>query len=133
MYVDHVKNFKIDGITLISSLPDMGKVGGLVSQHITKKLDAVVAIKITISDKPWINQKNGLVTVPHDEYTIAVDEKNKIVIFTGESQPQEPDTVIRLTELVFSEVKKIGRHIKNYFSWRISTSTTRKAVTKFLE
>jgi len=109
MKAETVKEFKVSEFVLISSLPDMGKVGGLVSQHIAEKLDAQVSSKIMISDKPWVNQKRGLISVPHDEYRLLVDEKNKIVIFAGESQPQEPCTVMRLAELVFEEARKIGR------------------------
>jgi len=104
-----VKEFRVSEFVLISSLPDMGKVGGLVSQHIAKKLDAQVSSKIMISDKPWVNQRQGLISVPHDEYRLLVDEKNRIVLFTGESQPQEPYTVMRLAGLVFEEIRKIGR------------------------
>ncbi len=115
MKIERVQDFKLDDFTLIGSLPDMGKVGGLVSQHIAKKLDAQLAVKITITDKPWINQKKGLVFVPREQYRITVDEKNKIVIFEGGNQPQEPDTVMKLAETVFCEVQKIG-NIKKVIS-----------------
>lgn len=108
MNIEHMQDFKLDDFTLISSLPDMGKVGGLVSQHIAKKLNVQIAAKITVSDKPWINQKKGLIEVPCDEYRLSVDVKNKIVIFEGESQPQEAHTVMRLADRVFLEVQKIG-------------------------
>ncbi len=109
MKIENIQDFKLNGITLIASLPDMGRVGGLVSKHIAKKLDAKLASKITISDKPWINQKEGIIELPKDEYSIFVDKNNSIVIFTGNNQPQEPSTVLELTEKVVTEVSKMGK------------------------
>lgn len=115
MDVKKIQDFKLNDITLIASLPDMGSVGGLVSKHISKKLDAKLSSKIIISDKPWINQKEGIIELPKDEYSILVDKKNSIVIITGNYQPQEPNTVLELTEKVINEVKKIG-NIKKIIS-----------------
>ncbi len=100
---------KIEEIILISSLPDMGRVGGLVTEHIAKNTGAKDAAKIQLSDKPWINQKDGLIEVPFDEYKILVDEKNSLVIFTGENQPQEPNMVIDLVNFVIETVQKWGK------------------------
>ena len=108
MDVKRLAEPRIDGLTLISSLPDMGRVGGLVSDHISKKLGAQPVARITVADKPWINQRLGLVEVPRDEYALLADEGNRIVIFTGGNQPREPDTVMRLTDLVLSEARRIG-------------------------
>src|SRR3990167_7680490 len=85
MKVNKIQDFKLKDIILISSLPDMGKVGGLVTQHLTKKLETKKSAQIILADKPWVNLKDGLVELPHDEYTLTVDEKNCIVIFTGEN------------------------------------------------
>jgi hypothetical protein len=109
MEVKFFGDFKLKDIVLISSLPDMGRVGGLVSQHIAKKISAKDAIKIILSDKPWINQKDGLVEMPYDEYKILVDEKNSLVIFTGENQPQEPNAVFDLVSFVLDSVQKWGK------------------------
>ncbi|KAG2479335.1 MAG: hypothetical protein NPMRd3_610001, partial [Nitrosopumilales archaeon] len=40
MKIAKIQDFNLKDITLISSLPDMGKVGGLVTQHLTKTLKA---------------------------------------------------------------------------------------------
>lgn len=109
MDIKHVKSTKLDDFTLISSLPDMGRVGGLVSQHIAKKLGTDIVTRITISDKPWIDQSDGIITIPCDEYRLSVDQKNRIVVFEGSTQPQEPPAVIELTNAVFAEAQKIGR------------------------
>jgi len=108
MEIKNIHDYKLKDIVLISSLPDMGKVGGLVTQHIIKKLDAKKAAQIFLADKPWVNLKEGLVNLPTDEYFLAVDEKNSIVIFTGENQPQEPGTVFKIANKVLDSVSKMG-------------------------
>ncbi len=108
MNIKKIQDFKLKDIILISSLPDMGKVGGLVTQHIIKKLDAKKAAQIFLADKPWVNLKEGLVNLPTDEYFLAVDEKNSIVIFTGENQPQEPGTVFKIANKVLDTVTQMG-------------------------
>jgi len=108
MNVEKINDFVLDDFVLISSLPDMGKVGGIVSKHLTKELETKEALKIILADKPWINQKNGIIDVPHDEYTISVNKEKTVVIFTGENQPQEANTVIEMAERVYSEISKMG-------------------------
>lgn len=108
MKTEFFGDFKLKDIVLIASLPDMGRVGGLVSAHIAKKTLAKDAARVILSDKPWVNQVDGLVDVPFDEYKILVDEKNSLVIFTGENQPQEPNAVFELVEFVIDTVQKFG-------------------------
>lgn len=108
MKIKKIHEYKLKDIILISSLPDMGKVGGLVTQHISKKLQTKKAAQMFLSDKPWVNIKDGLVNLPTDEYFLAVDEKNSIVIFTGENQPQEPRTVFEIANKVLDNVSKMG-------------------------
>ena len=36
MEIKNIHDYKLKDIVLISSLPDMGKVGGIVTQHIIK-------------------------------------------------------------------------------------------------
>jgi len=108
MKIKNIHDYKLKDIILISSLPDMGKVGGLVTQHIIKKLGAKKAAQIFLADKPWVNLKEGLVNLPTDEYFLAVDEKNSIVIFTGENQPQEPGTVFKIANKVLDSVTQMG-------------------------
>jgi proteasome assembly chaperone (PAC2) family protein len=109
MKVEFFTDFKLDEIILISSLPDMGRVGGLVTDHIARKVAAVDAAKIVFADKPWVNHKDGIIELPSDEYKLLVDEKNSLVIFTGENQPQEPNAVSELVDFVVNTVQKWGR------------------------
>ena len=108
MEIKNIQEYKLKDIILISSLPDMGKVGGLVTQHISKKLESKKATQMFLADKPWVNIKDGLVSMPTDEYFLTVDEKNSIVIFTGENQPQEPGTVFKIANEVLDNVSKMG-------------------------
>ena len=108
MEIKNIHDYKLKDIVLISSLPDMGKVGGLVTQHIIKKLDAKKAAQIFLADKPWVNLKDALIELPHDTYTISVNEKNSVVIFTGENQPQEPGTVFEIANTVIDTVRQMG-------------------------
>ena len=108
MEIKNIHDYKLKDIILISSLPDMGKVGGLVTQHLSKKLGAKKAAQMFLADKPWINIKDGLVNLPTDEYFLAVDEKNSIVIFTGENQPQEPATVFKIANKILDTVGHMG-------------------------
>lgn len=108
MKIEKIQEISLKDIVLVSSLPDMGKVGGLVTQHLTKTLKAKPASKIILRDKPWVNLKNGIVNLPTEEYHLSADENNSIVIFTGQNQPQEPRTVFEMAKNVISEVKKLG-------------------------
>ena len=108
MEIKKIQDYKLKDIILISSLPDMGKVGGLVTQHLSKKLEAKKAAQLFLADKPWVNIKEGMVNLPTDEYFLAVDEKNSVVIFTGQNQPQEPGTVFKIAHTVLDTVGKMG-------------------------
>jgi len=108
MNVNKIQDFKLKDIILISSLPDMGKVGGLVTQHLAKKLETKNSAQIILSDKPWVNLKDALIDLPHDTYTISVSEKHSVVIFTGENQPQEPGTVFQIANKVLDTVGQMG-------------------------
>lgn len=109
MKVELFGNFKLKDIVLISSLPDMGRVGGLVTEHIAKTTAAKDAAKIILADKPWVNHNDGLIEIPSDEYKLLVDEKNSLVIFTGENQPQESAAVFELVNFVVDMVQKWGK------------------------
>jgi uncharacterized protein len=108
MNINKIQDFKLKDIILISSLPDMGKVGGLVTQHLTKKLETKKAAEIILTDKPWVNLKDALIELPHDTYTISVNEKYSVVIFTGENQPQEPGIVFEIANTVLDAVGQMG-------------------------
>jgi len=108
METEKHQNFNLKDIILIGSLPDMGKVGGLVTTQLSKSLNTTLTAKLILTDKPWIQQKNGVIDIPHDEYPLSVNEEKSIVVFTGMNQPQEPHTVFEMAESVISLVSKMG-------------------------
>lgn len=108
MKIEKIQDFSLKDIILVSSLPDMGKVGGLVTEHLAKKLGTKVSSKITLSDKPWVEHKSGVIDLPKDEYTLSVDEKNSVVVFTGKNQPQDPKNVFEMVDYVLDEASKMG-------------------------
>jgi len=108
MIIEKLHDFNLKDIIVISSLPDMGKVGGIVTEHIKNQIEVKKAIKIILTEKPWVEHKNGIINLPKEEYTISVNEKKSIVIFSGENQPQEPSTVFEMVEFLLSAVSKMG-------------------------
>ena len=74
----------------------------------TKKLETKNAAQIILSDKPWVNLKDALIELPHDTYTISVSEKHSVVIFTGDTPPQEPGTVFEIANKVLDTVGQMG-------------------------
>jgi predicted ATP-grasp superfamily ATP-dependent carboligase len=52
---------KVDSYTVFASLPDMGRVGGLVSSFLANNLETVHIANIISNPKPWVNVKNGII------------------------------------------------------------------------
>ncbi len=100
---------EMDDIILIASLPDMGRVGGLVSSYLARELNARLVASIEANYKPWVIYKDGLVRLERDIYNIYADDKNSIVVFTGNTQPQEGFEVINLCSMLLDLVKGFGR------------------------
>lgn len=102
------KEIRLKDIILIASLPDMGKVGGLVSSYLAKELDTKLVASIEIRDKPWVIYKDGIARIDDDVYNIYADETNSIVVFYGDTQPQEGSNVFRLCNELIEIVKRFG-------------------------
>ncbi|MDW0290070.1 MAG: hypothetical protein QN650_10705, partial [Nitrososphaeraceae archaeon] len=52
---------KVDSFTIFASLPDMGRVGGLVSSFLASTLETEHIANIISNPKPWVNVKDGIV------------------------------------------------------------------------
>lgn len=109
MEINILEKVSLDDITFIGALPDMGRVGGLVTSHLVQKLNTTKIADIILQDKPWINQQKGIINLPNDKYELWIDKDNKIVIFTGNNQPHESASVMNLTEQVMKKIQDIGR------------------------
>ena len=103
-----LKEIKLDNFVVFASLPDMGKVGGLVSEHLVKELKVEKFAEIEIFEKPWVKNENGLVKAVIDTYDFYVNYENKIIIMTGKEQPQDPNNLFNLCLTAFSIIKNIG-------------------------
>lgn len=109
-----LKNLKVGEFTVFASLPDMGKVGGLVSSFLAQYLKAEPVAEITSSDKPWVSYTDGVVKSVNDVYRISYNKKHKLMIFTGESQPQDPGELYRLCNTFLDYAQSVGKVKKLY-------------------
>lgn len=100
---------ELDDIILIASLPDMGRVGGIVSSYLARELNTKLVASIVSKDKPWVVYKDGLARLEKDVYNIYVDVKNSIVVFTGNSQPHEGFEVFNLCNMLLELVQNFGK------------------------
>jgi uncharacterized protein len=109
-----LKDIKASEFMVFASLPDMGRVGGLVSSFLSQYLKAEPAAEITSSDKPWVSHSDGVVKSINDVYKISYDKKHKLMIFTGESQPQDPGELYRLCNMFLDYAQSAGKVKKLY-------------------
>ncbi|AFU58019.1 MAG: PAC2 family protein [Nitrososphaera sp.] len=115
MKLDKLKDIKADEFMVFASLPDMGRVGGLVSSFLSQHLKAEQVAEITSSDKPWVSYTDGVVKSASDAYKIFYDKRHKLLIFTGESQPQDPAELHRLCNMLLDYVQSIGGKVTRLY------------------
>jgi len=106
--VKMLKEIRLDNFVVFASLPDMGKVGGLVTEHLINELQVEKFAEIGIFEKPWVNNERGLVKPVIDTYDFYVNYENKVIIMTGKEQPQDPNNLFNLCLSTFNIIKKIG-------------------------
>jgi hypothetical protein len=116
MRIKNKEEVKMNDIILIASLPDMGKVGGLVSDFLAKQLDTKLVAEIESIEKPWVRYENGIVNMHIDTYRIYADKKNSIVVFTGDTQPQDTRELYALCDLLLDTVQGYGNVKRLYTS-----------------
>jgi proteasome assembly chaperone (PAC2) family protein len=114
MKLNKIKDVKAEDFMVFASLPDMGRVGGLVSSFLSQHLKTEQVAEITSSDKPWVSYADGVVKSASDVYKISYDKRHKLLVFTGESQPQDPAELLRLCNLLLDYVQSIGRVTRLY-------------------
>jgi proteasome assembly chaperone (PAC2) family protein len=86
----------------------MGRVGGLVSSFLAKFLKAEPVAELTSVEKPWVSYSNGVVKSVVDVYKVFFDSKHRILVLTGESQPQDPGELYGLCSRFLDYVQSIG-------------------------
>ncbi|MGD1835615.1 MAG: PAC2 family protein [Nitrososphaeraceae archaeon] len=99
----------LNTFSVISSLPDMGSVGGIVSSFLAKNLDTINIANIISLEKPWVSHSKGIVTSLVDEYKIYFSSKNKLLILTGDSQPQDSFQLYTLCNIFLEYVSSLGQ------------------------
>jgi Uncharacterized protein (ATP-grasp superfamily) len=75
---------KVDTFRIFASLPDMGRVGGLVSSFLASNLETEHIANIISNPKPWVNVKDGVIESTRDIYKIYFSDREKLLILTGE-------------------------------------------------
>ena len=109
MKLNKLKDIKADEFMIFASLPDMGRVGGLVSSFLSQHVKTEQVAEITSSEKPWVSHADGVVKNTSDVYNISYDKRHKLLIFTGESQPQDPGELHSLCNMLLDYVQSIGK------------------------
>ena len=99
---------KIDSITIFASLPDMGRVGGLVSSFLASNLETEHIANIISNPKPWVNVKDGVVESTRDIYKIYFSDREKLLILTGEMQPEDHRELLELCNTFLDFCSSIG-------------------------
>lgn len=109
MKLNVIKAIKADEITVVASLPDMGRVGGLVSSFLSKSVEAEPVAEIASADKPWVTYSDGVVTSVTDVYRISYSSPLRLLVLTGESQPQDPGELYRLGNTFLDYAQSVGK------------------------
>jgi proteasome assembly chaperone (PAC2) family protein len=102
------KEIKLDNFIFFASLPDMGKVGGLVTEHLIKELHVEKFAEIEIFEKPWVKNEKGLIKSVIDTYEFYINYENKVIVMTGKEQPQDPSNLFNLCLCAFNIIKNVG-------------------------
>lgn len=103
-----IKELKDDNLTIVASLPDMGRVGGLVSTFLANFLKAELVAEMTSIEKPWVAYADGLAKSVIDVYRVFYEKTRRMLILTGESQPQDPGELYALCNKFLDYAQSIG-------------------------
>jgi hypothetical protein len=114
MKLDLAKELKVDDFTVFASLPDMGRVGGLVSSFLAQHLKCEPVAEIVSSYKPWVSYADGVVKSTSDTYKVSYNKSHKLLVLSGESQPQDPGQLYALCNTFLDLVEKTGRPKRLY-------------------
>lgn len=99
---------KVDTFRIFASLPDMGRVGGLVSSFLASNLETEHIANIISNPKPWVNVKDGVIESTRDIYKIYFSDREKLLILTGEMQPEDHRELLELCNTFLDFCLSIG-------------------------
>ena len=111
MKLNIFKDLKVERIAVFASLPDMGKVGGIVSSYLSQNLRTEYVAEIVSTEKPWVSNCNGIVKSVSETYQIYYSKSNKLLIFTGVSQPKSPQSFINYAVFFLTMYKLLERWV----------------------
>jgi proteasome assembly chaperone (PAC2) family protein len=142
--IDIFAKKRVDNFTVFASLPDMGRVGGLVSSYLASNLKAEHIANIISSPKPWVNVKDGIIESAKDVYKIFYSESEKILILSGDAQPEDHRELLDLCNAFIDFCLSIGKIKRLYTAGgslnemltgepRVVGVTTKPELRKFLE
>ena len=115
-----VKEVHSDPFVVFASLPDMGRVGGLTSTFLASQFDAKMVASITSVEKPWVSVKDGLAANVIDTYNIYYSDIQKLLVLSGNNQPEDPRELFELCTTFLDYCMSIGR-ITRLGGWRAKT------------
>jgi hypothetical protein len=107
--IDIFAKKKVDNFTVFASLPDMGRVGGLVSSYLASNLKVEHIANIISSPKPWVNVKDGIIESAKDVYKIYYSDNERILILTGDAQPEDHRELLDLCNAFIDFCLSIGK------------------------
>jgi proteasome assembly chaperone (PAC2) family protein len=99
---------KVDTFRIFASLPDMGRVGGLVSSFLASNLETEHIANIISNPKPWVNVNDGVIESTRDIYKIYFSDREKLLILTGEMQPEDHRELLELCNTFLDFCSSIG-------------------------
>jgi uncharacterized protein len=109
MRLNILNELKLESFRVFASLPDMGKVGGLVSSYLAQNLKTQKVADIISREKPWVSYSDGIVRTVIETYQIYYSESYELLIFTGDSQPQEPSELYQLCNSLLDYAQNVGQ------------------------
>src|SRR5262245_28690306 len=98
----------MNSFVIFASLPDMGKVGGLTSSFLVDNLSASHVATIYSSEKPWVGVTEGIVESIIEEYKIFASKEHDLIIFNGNSQPEDPTELFGLCTMLMDFCQSVG-------------------------
>lgn len=105
----------VGDFVLLASLPDMGRVGGIVSSFLAKYLKAEPVAEFISKEKPWVSHSDGIVKSIQDVYRLYYHDATSLAIFTGESQPQDTGELYTLCSELLTYARSMG-HVRRLYS-----------------
>lgn len=93
---------------MIAALPDMGNVAGLGLNLIIKKLNAKLFAEIYAFWPPAISYDKGKITYEQSSYKFHYSEKENLVTFSGEFNPNDPRRLYEICNEVVEMAKKVN-------------------------